>query len=155
MKFLVLILISSVSLNASAGLKAYYEVPTSNPELAASTKFKVSDLSLTPESDGETTLRYTVPVELTGIPNEIDFTGPLTADGGSMQSEYGNLNCLSNKKEMMCSVSYSTLKLKFDNDMAKIKIGEKFKNDEALRRAAVQEKFSTDPIGIIHIMFKK
>ncbi|MBX9698379.1 MAG: hypothetical protein K2X74_03025, partial [Acetobacteraceae bacterium] len=76
-------------------------------------------------------------------------------DGGSMQSEYGNLNCLSNKKEMMCSVSYSTLKLKFDNDMAKIKIGEKFKNDEALRRAAVQEKFSTDPIGIIHIMFKK
>ncbi len=153
MKSLVLILLSLTALNASAALKSYYEVPTSHSDLAASNKFKVNDLTLTPEADGETTLKYTVPVELTGLPNEIDFTGPLTSEGGSMQSEYGNLNCLSNKKEMMCSVSY--LKLDFNNELAKQKIGEKFKGNEAIKRAALQEKFSTDPIGIIHIMLKK
>ena len=146
-------LISAIGVNASAALKSYYEVPTSNPALAGSNKFKVSDLTLTPEADGESTLRYTVPVELTGTPNEIDFTGPLTSNGGSMQSEYGDLNCLSNNKEMMCSVSY--LKLNFDNNLAKQKIGQKFNASEALKRAALQEKFSTDPIGIIHIMLKK
>lgn len=154
MKSLVLILISIVGLSASAAaLKSYYEVPTSNPALAGSNKFKVNDLSLTPQADGETTLKYTVPVELTGVPNEIDFTGPLTSDGGSMQSEYGNLNCISNKKDMMCSVNY--LQLDFDNQLAKQKIAEKFKGSEAINRAALQEKFSTDPIGIIHIMLKK
>ena len=152
MKFLVLILISVTALNASAALKSYYEVPTSNPELAGSNKFKVSDLTLTSELDGKTTLKYTVPVELTGVPNEIDFTGPLTAEGGSLQSEYGSLSCLSNKKEMMCSVSY--LKLDFNNELAKQKIGEKFKGGEALKRTALQERFSSDPIGIIHIMLK-
>ncbi len=144
----------SVAFDVSAKvLKAFYEVPTSQAELVNSNKFQIKQLEMIAEADGQTTLKYTVPVELTGLPNEIDFKGPLTSEGGQLSSEYGILNCVSNEKQMMCSVSY--LELKFDNALAQKFMAEKFTSIELEKRSSLQAKFSTDPIGILHIMLKK
>ena len=151
-----LILFSTIlilSLTSLAGLKeATYEVPTSQKDLKAASVFKIKKLAITQDIDNTTTVSYMVPEELTGIKNVIEFSGVLSNNGGDLTSEYGDLNCLSNNNQMMCTVRYQ--KLNFDSRLAKEIMTSKFQGQELINRLSVQDKFSTDPIGIIHIYFK-
>ena len=147
----LIVLLSSVS--AFAGIKkATYEVPTSVNELKDSTVFNLADASVSMDSETVTTLKYLVPEELTGEKNEIEFSGVMNENEGVLNSEYGSLKCLTNKNQMMCTASY--LHLKFDSDKAKQIMAQKFQGQELENRLRLQEKFSTDPIGVIRIYFK-
>lgn len=153
MKTFILISILLSATLSFAGLKeATYEVPTSQNDLKSSSLFKITKLSVTQDVDEVTTIRYMVPEELTGVKNVIEFSGVLANNSGHMTSEYGDLNCLSNTNQMMCTVSYQ--KLNFDSQLAKTVMASKFQGRELSNRLSLQEKFSTDPIGIIHIYFK-
>lgn len=141
------------SISVFAGTKqATYEVPTSQPDLKNSTLFTLSKVSVSRNIDNVTTLKYVVPEELTGEKNEIEFSGVLNESEGNLSSEYGVLNCLTNKNQMMCTASY--MKLKFDSEKAKDLMAQKFQGQELENRLRLQEKFSTDPIGVIRIYFK-
>ena len=93
-----------------------------------------------------------VPEELTGVTNEIEFTGALDMNGGNLSSQFGNLNCIVNSNVMMCTATYQHLK--FNQDLAVQLMTNKYGGEELAKRLSVQEKFSTDPIGIIRIYFK-
>ena len=137
-----------------AGIEAaYYEVPTSQAHLKSAAQFKIKKLSVQQNTEGQTLIKYQVPEELTGLESTVEFSGSLTAEGGSLTSDHGTLNCLANTNKMMCSVSYQ--QLDFNSDLAKDLMAKKFKGEDLVNRLKIQEKFSTDPIGIIHIVYKK
>ena len=76
-----------------AGIEAaYYEVPTSQAHLKSAAQFKIKKLSVQQDTDGQTRIKYQVPEELTGIDNTVEFSGSLTAEGGSLTSDHGVLN---------------------------------------------------------------
>lgn len=138
---------------AQAGIEAaYYEVPTSQAHLKSAAQFKIKKLSVQQNTDGQTLIKYQVPEELTGLDNTVEFSGKLTASG-PLTSDHGVLNCLANTQKMMCSVSYQTLD--FNSDLAKDLLAKKFQGEDLVNRLKIQEKFSTDPIGIIHIIYQK
>ena len=132
---------------------AAYEVPTSQNELKASSIFQIDDISIKQNKDSTTTIKYVVPEELTGLRNKLDFTGNLNSGSGELTSEHGFMKCLSNRKKMMCTVTYQ--QLDFDSGLALQKMSDKFKNEELKNRLSIQEKFSTDPVGIIHIRLNR
>lgn len=146
---LLLILIGQIALAGTAS----YEVPTSQINLKAASIFKIEDLKLKLNDDGSTTLKYVVPEELTGLKNELEFTGNLVDGTGDLTSDSGYMKCLSNHKKMMCTVSYQ--KLDFDNGLALQKLSLKFQDLELKNRLSVQERFAQDPIGIIHIRLRR
>ena len=86
-------LLSSISVFAVIK-QATYEVPTSQSELQASSIFNLSDVSISRNKNNVTTLKYLVPEELTGEKNEIEFSGVFNGGEGKLNSEYGNLKCL-------------------------------------------------------------
>lgn len=144
----------SLSFFAFASVKdATYEVPTSQADLKTASIFKIKKLAITQDTDNITTIKFMVPEELTGIKNLIEFRGVLDNNVGNLSSEYGNLNCLSNSAEMMCTVSYQ--KLNFESQLAKNLMAEKFQGAELQNRLAIQERFVSDPIGVIRIYFKR
>lgn len=153
MKTFILTVVSgfvfATHVSLAAPLKAFYEVPTSRADLVNSNSFKIDVVSINTDIAGVTNLTFTFPEELTGVANEVTFAGQLNESGGMLQSEHGILNCLMTAKKLMCSASYQ--QVHFDNDLARQKMNEKFKDEELVRRLSVQEKFSTDPIGIIHV----
>lgn len=148
---LTVILFSTLKVFA-APMAAYYEVPTSQADLKSASQFEIKKLSVTNGLNNVTTLNYTVPEELTGLLNEMEFSGALNQNGGKLVSENGEMECLANNARMMCTVSYQ--KIDFDSDLAKNILRSKFKDQELEKRFLVQEKFSTDPIGIIHIILQ-
>lgn len=150
-KIILMLLILSQS--AFARIKsATYEVPTSQNELKASSIFKIQKLSVTEDIENKTTVKLQVPVELTGVANVIEFSGKMDLNGGNLSSQFGNLNCLANSTVMMCTASYQNLK--FDHELAVKFMSAKYSGDELSNRLQVQEKFSTDPIGIIRVFFR-
>ncbi len=147
----VLVLLTSVSAFAKIG-QATYEVPTSQSDLKASSLFNISKVEVSRNQNNITTVKYLVPEELTGLQNIIEFSGVLNEDEGTLTSEYGILKCLTGKRQLMCTASY--LDLEFDSEKAKEIMAQKFQDQELQNRLRLQEKFSTDPIGIIRIYFK-
>ena len=147
------VLLLTIGQAAFAGIRsATYEVPTSQSDLKAASIFKLRKLSVTEDIENKTTVKYLVPEELTGVTNEIEFTGALDMNGGNLSSQFGNLNCIANSNVMMCTATYQHLK--FNQDLAVQLMTNKYGGEELAKRLSVQEKFSTDPIGIIRIYFK-
>ena len=137
----------------AASLQATYEVPTSDMNLKPSSVFEIKKISIRKNTNGTTTLKYIVPQELTGKKNVIDFTGDLKNNSGKLSSEYGQMNCLSNTEQMMCSVNYE--ELDFDSIASAKIMADKFSGQDLANRLVLRDRFSTDPIGVIHIKFSK
>ncbi len=136
-----------------AGVKrATYEVPTSQVDLKAAATFSIEQISVNRVGDN-IMIRYLVPQELTGEPNLIEFSGTMSKDSAQLTSPDGDLDCLTTRRQMMCTVEYQ--KIRFDQEKAQQLMTGKFKGEELLKRMAVQERFSTDPIGIIRISFSR
>lgn len=152
MKKFILIL-TLLSQTVFAGIRsATYEVPTSQSELKGASIFKIRKVSVTEDIENKTTVRFLVPVELTGVSNEIEFSGTLDLNGGKLSSQFGMLSCLANSSVMMCTASYQ--KLEFNRDLAVELMTAKYSGENLNKRLELQEKFSTDPIGIIRIYFR-
>lgn len=149
----IILTVVFLSQTAFAGIRsATYEVPTSQNDLKASSVFKIRKLAVTEDIENITTVKYLVPEELTGVSNEIEFTGKLDINGGNLSSQFGNLNCLASSNVMMCTASYQ--KLEFNHELAIELMTAKYAGEELSKRLTLQEKFSTDPIGIIRIYFR-
>ena len=151
LKMIITLVILSQS--AFAGIRsATYEVPTSQNDLKAASIFKIRKLSVTEDVENKTTVKLLVPEELTGVSNEIEFSGTLDLNGGNLSSQFGTLSCLANSNFMMCTASYQ--KLEFNRELAIQLMAAKYSGEERNKRLELQEKFSTDPIGIIRIYFR-
>ncbi|MFZ3230732.1 MAG: hypothetical protein WA160_11050 [Pseudobdellovibrio sp.] len=130
---------------------ATYEVPvTEDANLQDLNQFKIKNISLEKTSDGTTNLKYEVPRELTGKSNLVQFVGKLDSSGsGFLAYEENTMNCQNHETELECNVSYGHLII--DQDLASLFIDARFPTEQLNKRMQVQEKFSTDLIGILHI----
>ena len=131
---------------------ATYEVPTSQTDLKAASVFNIEEITVNRLGDN-LKIKYLVPEELTGVKNMIEFNGELKNNSGELKSPNGDLDCLVGRRQMMCRVQYQ--KLDFDAGLAKQLIQSKFQGPEQLNRIVIQERFSTDPIGVIRIYFTR
>jgi len=128
-----------------------YEVPVDNPELAELAVFPLRRVQL--EQNGqEFTLKYNVPVELTGELNRIEFKGTIENGQGVLTYEDSKMNCLADQTTLMCKVAYQNLK--FNQERAERIITSRFDGEELRKRLLIQKDFSTDPVGVIKIKLK-
>jgi hypothetical protein len=133
--------------------KGTYEVPTSNRALKPNAFFEMNDVNLKISQAGQIEVSYTIPTELTGLENKLSFSGEISNGTATMNSEYGQMTCLATASKMMCSVSYQ--KLQFDTLLAEQNMSQKFSGAELVSRLEIQTKFSTDPIGLLHIQLSR
>ncbi|MBC7466673.1 MAG: hypothetical protein H7256_11840 [Bdellovibrio sp.] len=147
-----LLLTLSFSVTASAAnLFATYEVPAGDQtELIGSNQFRIQQLSLQKSPGGQTSLKYLLPLELTGNPNVIEFTSPLPGDGKT-EVVYDNnkMTCAEDTISITCNVAFAALDMNVP--VAQKLMSDKFSQKDLEKRLQVLNRFSTDPIGIIRI----
>jgi hypothetical protein len=143
MKTLILL----AALNSSVVLAASYEVPTATA-LKDYAHFELKDFSK--RSDGYfVSLKYTLPVELTGTKQSIELSG--IAEAGKpflLFGEQADAECLNYASTINCTIRYNDLEI--DEEKALQAIRKTSKSEEEVSgRLQVMRFFSTDPVGII------
>lgn len=128
---------------------ADYEVPVDNLDLADASHFPLKNVTVKTQVDGQVAISYFLPQELTGLPNLIKLTGFLSGQQAQLNSAYNSMDCTDGSKEITCQVTFN--KLQVSQTLADHLLKEKFSGETLQKRMIVQQKFSTDPVGIIHI----
>ncbi len=137
---IMLLAITSTALEQSGVRSAVYEVPAVSSDLGSARFFPIKQMNLK-QGNGQMTMKYLIPVELTGAENFIQFSGPVG----------GNQTCVKSVSEVTCRVKYQNLR--FDQAKVDFQLKNKFTGLELSQRQQVQREFSGDPVGIIHIKF--
>ncbi len=126
---------------------ARYEVPTEDEALKDSAMYEIRDIR-TRERDGVVQIRYSLPLELTGVKNEVrlESTGP-SADGTftRFKGEKGAANC----DALTCNVHYKNVKVDLPL-VEKILVSQGLTGLDLKNRLKISEQFGGDPAGIIH-----
>lgn len=122
-----------------------YEVPVP-VELEDAAHFEVERVGWKVEGN-QATLRWTLPVALTGNPEKVDVTGPFDAEKGAyvLTGEAGTAECKTTATSLDCTEHLTGIEV--DKDLA-ISLAET--GVDRTKRADVIERFSVDPIGILH-----
>lgn len=147
---ITLLTLAFATTSFAANLFATYEVPVKDqPELANANIFRMRNVTL--EKAGEMTfLKYSLPLELTGKLNVIEFKGQLDKSGnGKLDYEQNQMDCQEDKISLTCNVAFKGLNI--DQNFAANIIAKNFPKSQRDLRVQIQKKFSTDPVGIIRI----
>lgn len=130
---------------SSTAKSGTYEVPVP-VELEDAAHFSVERVGWKVEGN-QATLRWTLPVALTGNPEKVDVTGPFDADKGAyvLTGEAGTAECKTTATSLDCTEHLTGIKV--DQDLA-ISLAES--GVDLTKRADVIQRFSVDPIGILH-----
>ena len=137
-------------LSLQSAYSATYSVPVAN-EYKEYAQFELNEFKSI-EYDKTTTIKYQIPIELTGIAQTVEFSGAFLpgAEMNILTGPNGTLSCSKEVVEKMeCKVAYTNLK--FDEKKAALLIHKASSNpSETLGRLFVMRAFSSDPVGIIH-----
>lgn len=156
MKYLILTLLLSQTLNAKS-FQGTYEVPVNDSDLKTAALFDLQRIKIT-QTENTMNLKYTIPAELTGVRKyEVTFSGPFENGHGVLTAAEHQMDCTltssaNEEKNLDCKVEYVNLMI--NNENAKKIMAAKFKDQELDKRLLVQQGFSTDPVGIIHLKLK-
>lgn len=136
-----------LTLLSSAAFAQTYEIPVDgNEDQARFARFQLQDLSVV-QSDGMMTLTYSLPVEMTGLPNKIELTG--TLDGSKFVPLAGKLgNALCDLSKSTCRVHYKNLNLDADLALAHLE-SLHVSPEEIAAKISIGAQFRADPIGIV------
>ncbi len=147
----ILVLAIAISGVAHAELEVQsvrYQVPVKNSRLKKYANFKIEKVEEI-DSEGQTEIRYTLPLELTGAPNELVFIGNYKHGSSisNLSGANGTMMC-SEGLSKICNVQFSNLKI---NEPARLNILKSMSGSSAeLRgRLAVARSFSGDPGGVL------
>lgn len=141
------ILVAAIALSSSFVFAQTYEVPVdgSNGE-AEYAHFELKNFSVV--QDGNTMkLKYELPLEITGVLNEVELSGVL--DGSAVATLSGELG------KATCSLTTSTCKIRYENlqlDAGRAQSLLQSMNlspAELSARLSVGLQFRADPIGIV------
>ncbi|AKV03579.1 hypothetical protein AKJ09_10242 [Labilithrix luteola] len=126
-----------------------YEVPVP-ADLEAAAQFPVDRVGWRVEGN-QATLRWTLPVALTGNPEKVDVTGPYDAakDAYVLTGEAGTAECRRSGTSLDCTEHLTGIKV--DKELA-ISLAEA--GVDLGKRKGVIDRFSGDPIGILHAVFE-
>ncbi len=128
-----------------------YEVPVTDARLQDAAVFDLKKVRLE-QIDNHFTMKYLVPVELTGEKNLMEFKGTMNRGQGNLIYENTTMNCNSDEVTLTCKVAYQNLK--FNQTKAEKLLARKFEGLALEKRLTIQKDFSTDPVGIIKVKLK-
>ena len=126
-------------------VKGTYTVPMADPAASAVASFPVT-VKVQQLRSGAVRMHYTLPAELVGVPQSVDFTGP--ANGSVMTGSAGTAQCSSSPSETVCNERLPGTRV----DTALVKTAVDSMTASAAEKALrldVSAKFSIDPIGIV------
>lgn len=146
-KFVFLTAFLCARLAAAEIFPATYEVPTPAPSPYSFYPMQGIDLQI---QNGQVTLCYDLPLELTGAPNQITVSGPLDGDHRQIAQLTGP------KADAVCDFAFSRCELKYhdlviDPQQVVSRLQQRqLPAGEIEARLEVTRHFSGDPIGVIH-----
>ena len=128
--------------------RARYSVPVKNERLKKFADFQIEKVEETKEGN-QTEIRYILPLELTGVPNEVTFR-TLEAEESALTTlsgPNGSMMC-SEGLTKLCTVQFKNLKI---DEAARLDILQsKSSSARELRgRLSVAKSFSGDPGGVL------
>lgn len=144
------LLIILLALGMQNAVAALYTVPVSE-ELSQYAIFELDGFK-SKSHHNEVEIKYKIPKVLTGVQQEVVFTGQVDdkAYSNTLSGPNGKMVCTKGATEAIkCEVTY--VDLLTDEDKAVETIKELSKdNAEVFGRIEVMKAFSSDPVGIIH-----
>jgi len=145
-----LVLVSALSATA-ATFTAVYEVPVEkNSGLNRVNKFPLTNVQLDKTDDDQVSLKYVLPLELTGATNTLQFTGKLNEfNKADLNYDQSSMKCQDTNASLVCQVKYKNLNT--NQALAADLMSRKFSGEELENRLKILSRFSTDPVGIVRI----
>lgn len=143
-------LIILLALNLQNAVAALYTVPVAE-ELSEYASFELDNFKSKAENN-EVEIKYKIPMVLTGVQQEVVFTGQVDdkAYSNTLSGPNGKMVCTKGLMEAVkCEVTYADLLTDEDKAIETIKKISK-DNSEVFGRIEVMKAFSSDPVGIIH-----
>ena len=146
----------SVALNAQATETPYpepgrggarYEVPTEDEDLKPFASYEIKDIR-TRERRGGVEIRYELPIELTGVVNEVRLQSTNKTTNGTFtnfKGPNGEANC----DAKSCNVRYKNVNVDLDAVKSTL-LGQGITGLDLERHLKLSAQFSGDPAGIIH-----
>lgn len=144
--FLVTLFNSPHALAELLSREAVYEIPMSNLSQSEQNKFNLSDMVVEKTDSGTVTIKYSLPMQLTGKRNTFTFSGKI---GQKMIYEGHRMDCKQDSESLVCSVRFSNLNI--DKKLAKRNLKKKIGDGDLSIHVAVLEKFWEDPVGVLRI----
>ena len=138
---------------AGANFEGTYEVPVT-PELKQFAEYPLSKVQLKELDNGNTRISYELPLELTGVSNEIRFVGKFLPDGsGEFTGNSGTMVCTPNTDaDPKCVVQYYAVKQDLNGVRQAL---QKFPVEEQAPRLQVAIAFGGDLEGFVRIQKSK
>lgn len=145
----LVVLITSLNLRAENQLTSgTYEIPVVEADLKSAAQFTLKKV-LFKQNGSDFEIKYALPTELTGKKNIVQFKGVFNAGQGTAEYEDSKMDCLIDQALLMCKVQFKNLDI--NQELAINKMSAKFKGLDLAKRMSVQDRFSTDPVGILRI----
>ncbi len=138
---------------AGSNYAGTYEVPVT-PELKPFAEYPLSKVQVKEMENGDSRISYELPLELTGVPNEIRFVGKFQPDGsGTFTGNSGSMVCSpKTDADPKCVVHY--LSVQQNLDAVRLAL-QKFPLEEQAPRMQVAMAFGGDLEGFIRIQEAK
>lgn len=150
MKKLVLLSLFIFSSVAMAGAQKHaveYRIPVA-PELGSFATFHFS--AKIEEDGGVVSLRYTLPLELTGVPNRVRLSGRVQADGSVfLKGPLAEGKCI----DSMCELRYRNLQIDAAAVENLLRLSSRTPEEFALRWQMTQ-RWNEDPFGVLRFQKK-
>lgn len=128
---------------------ATYSVPVQD-DLKPYASFNLKKFNLK-NYEGETTVKYKLPLELTGIEQKVEFAGVINskAQQNILTGKNGTMVCEKNSEaKVSCQVEYKNLEIDEKEAISNI-VQSSHSRSEMAGKIQVMRAFSSDPVGII------
>ena len=128
---------------------ATYSVPVQD-DLKEYASFELKTFNLK-RYIGKTTVKYKLPIELTGIEQKVEFTGIINskAQQNILTGDNGTMICEKNSEaRISCQVEYKNLEIDEKQAISNI-VQSSTTRSEIVGKIQVMRAFSSEPVGII------
>jgi hypothetical protein len=144
-KLLLAVSLMMMGLGSAHAETASYDMPVSDPQLAPYAHFTTT-YERSVDSQGQVTVTYLLPRELTGDPLTLNFSK--TATAGEWTSQYGQMTC-SCDTNVSCKVSYDGLPIKQASVMSYLQSLHLSPSDLKARTQVAMAFLEGEPGGIL------
>jgi hypothetical protein len=150
---LIAIWVAQFSFADELNLKGMYTVPTDDKELISSSSFSVNDYKIINPSSVNPIMQFSLPLELTGNLNKLEFRRIRVNDAKDKSSFFisdsGSALCYGQWKKMKCFFKFNDLSL--NPTKAETILAQNFTDTSLDGRIKIMRSFGGEPIGILEI----
>lgn len=138
-------------------LSGVYVVPTSDKNLVSEAQFKVTQYKVIEPNSVEPVIQFTLPIELTGVENKLEFKRAMLIDASDKSALYlstsGSALCYGAWKVLKCFFKFKDLEM--DQPKAIEILRTSFRGKQLIQKTSLLRAFDGEPVGILQIAAPK